>query len=63
MDSHEAARLGHKAKRETEAFINNYINDEDKGWPKVCNSGSFSNNHRQQKNIRESDIGQSRLTG
>ena len=39
MESHEAARIGHKAKRETEAFINNYLNDQDKGWPRVCNGG------------------------
>jgi len=63
MDSHEATRLGHKAKRETEAFINNYINDRDKGWPRVCNEGSIGTIHQQKNNIRESDIGQTRLTG
>ena len=63
MDSHEAAKLGHKAKRETEAFINNYINDQDKGWPRVCNGGSIETIHQQKNNIRESDIGQTRLTG
>ena len=63
MDSQEVTKIGHKAKCETEAFINHYINDQDKGWPIVCNSGSFSNNNGQQKNIRESDIGQRRLTG
>lgn len=63
MDSHEVARIGHKAKRETEAFINHYINDQDKGWPKVCNSDSVRTVHRRNNNITESDIGQTRLTG
>ncbi len=63
MDSQDVAKIGHKAKCETEAFINHYINDQDKGWPRVCNGGSIGTIHQQKNNIRESDIGQTRLTG
>ncbi len=63
MDSQDITKIGHKAKCETEAFINNYINDQDKGWPRVCNSGSAGTVHHQKNNIRESDISQTRLTG
>ena len=34
MDSQDTIKIGHKAKSETEAFINRHINDQAKGWPK-----------------------------
>ncbi len=36
MDSQDIIRTGCKAKSETEAFINRYLNDQAKGWPRVC---------------------------
>lgn len=39
MDTQEIIRIGREAKRETEDFINDYINDGTKGWPKVCVCG------------------------
>ena len=36
MDAQDLIKIGHKAKSDTEAFINRYINDRAKGWPKLC---------------------------
>jgi hypothetical protein len=36
MDSQDIIRTGRRAKSETEAFINRYLNDRAKGWPKLC---------------------------
>jgi hypothetical protein len=36
MDSQDIIKIGHKAKSETEAFINQHLNDRAKGWPKNC---------------------------
>ncbi len=36
MDSQDIIKVGHKAKRETEAFINRHLDDRAKGWPKLC---------------------------
>jgi hypothetical protein len=36
MDSQDTIRIGYKAKSETEAFINRYLDDQAKGWPRVC---------------------------
>ena len=33
MDSQDIIKIGHKAKSETEAFINRHLNDKAKGWP------------------------------
>lgn len=63
MDSHDTAKISHKAKRETEAFINNYINDRAKGWPVRCHGGSVNTEHSQKKDIGKTDILQIRLTG
>jgi len=35
MDSQDLIKIGHKAKSETEAFINRHLNDRAKGWPKT----------------------------
>jgi hypothetical protein len=43
MDSQDIIRTGHKAKNETEAFINRYLNDQAKGWPRVCFCSSVYN--------------------
>jgi len=39
MDSQDIIKIGHKAKSETEAFINQHLNDRAKGWPKNCLCG------------------------
>jgi hypothetical protein len=36
MDSQDLIKTGHRAKSETEAFINRHLNDLAKGWPKNC---------------------------
>jgi hypothetical protein len=63
MDSQDTARISHKAKRETEAFINNYINDRAKGWPILCPYGSVNTGYSQKKDFRKPDILKIRLTG
>lgn len=55
MDSQDVAKIGHKAKRETEAFINSHINDQAKGWP-VIHGGSVDTGSRQKKIIRKTDM-------
>jgi hypothetical protein len=56
MNSQDIARIGYKAKRETEAFINNYINDRAKGWPVLCRCGSAYNGYYQEENARRLGI-------
>jgi hypothetical protein len=63
MDSREAAGTGDQAKRETEAFINNHIDDHAKGWPILCTHGSASTGYDQKKDFRKTDILKIRLTG
>jgi hypothetical protein len=36
MDAKDLIKIGCKAKSDTEAFINRYLNDRAKGWPKLC---------------------------
>jgi len=36
MNSQDLKNISHKAKCETEAFINRHLNDRAKGWPKSC---------------------------
>ena len=36
MDAQDIIKIGRKAKNETEAYINRYLNDRAKGWPKLC---------------------------
>ena len=56
MNSQDIARIGYKAKRETEAFINNYINDRAKGWPMLCRCGSVCSGYHQEEDIRRLGI-------
>jgi hypothetical protein len=56
MNSQDIAKIGHKVKRETEAFINHYINDRAKGWPILCRSGSAYNGCCQEKHIRKRNV-------
>ena len=59
MDSQDVTRISHKAKRETEAFINNHINDQAKGWP-VIHGGSVDTGSCQKKNVIKPDMLQTR---
>jgi hypothetical protein len=36
MDTQDVIKLGRKAKNETESFINRHLNDQAKGWPRLC---------------------------
>ncbi len=56
MNSQDIARLGYKAKRETEAFINDYINDRAKGWPVLCRCSSTCNGYHQQEYVKRLGI-------
>lgn len=56
MDSQDVDKIGHKAKCETEAFINHYINDRAKGWPVICHCISVNAGYHQEKHIGRSGI-------
>jgi hypothetical protein len=56
MNSQDIARIGYRAKRETEAFINHYINDRAKGWPVLCRCGSGCSGHHQEEYVRRPNI-------
>jgi hypothetical protein len=50
MDAQELIKIGRKAKTDTEAFINRYLNERAKGWPKLCFCDShYAGAHRQQQ--------------
>ena len=51
MNSQDITRIAYKAKRETEAFINNYINDRAKGWPVLCRCGSACSGYHQEEYV------------
>ena len=53
MDAQELIRIGRKAKTETEAFINRYLNDKAKGWPKLCFCDSLYALARRQQQSRK----------
>ncbi len=53
MNSQDIIRLSSKAKSETEAFINLYINDRAKGWPKSCLCGSTFTGYQRERRIEE----------
>jgi hypothetical protein len=52
MDTQDIIKIGHKAKRETEAFINRHLNDRDKGWPKICFCSSVNSRSNQRQQTR-----------
>ena len=49
MDAQDIIKIGLKAKSETEAFINRHLNDQAKGWPKLCFCDSFNAGDRRQQ--------------
>lgn len=52
MDAQDLIKIGRKAKSETEAFINRHLNDQAKGWPKSCLSGSDYAENCQKEQIK-----------
>jgi hypothetical protein len=42
MDYQEFLMMGHKARRETEDFINHHIHDQEKRWPVICRSARLT---------------------
>ena len=57
MDYYESDIMANRARRETEAFINNNIHNHTKKWPRICHSQIFientnksPSNNRQNKN-------------
>ena len=55
MDSQDINKISNKAKSETEAFINQHLNDRAKGWPKSCLSDPNYADYfqkEQDKNVR-----------
>ena len=57
MDSQDIIKIGHKAKSETEAFINSHLNDRAKGWPKLCPCRSAYTGYRQEQQAGKHDTG------
>jgi len=51
MNSQDIIRLSREAKSETEAFINRYIDDRAKGWPKSFLCGSTCSGYRPEQRI------------
>ena len=49
MDSQDLIKVGHRAKSETEAFINRHLNDRAKGWPKNCLYGTAYTQYLQEQ--------------
>ncbi len=62
MNTQDIIRIGHKARIETEAFINRYINDQAKRWPIICHSGTAHGSYQQTQQVRKRGIGDILLT-
>ncbi|MHC4110768.1 MAG: hypothetical protein ACYSUY_06820 [Planctomycetota bacterium] len=56
MDSQDVDKIGHKAKCETEAFINSHINDRAKGWPVIRPCGSVNTGYRREKHVKRPGV-------
>jgi len=56
MDSQDLNKIGHKAKSETEAFINRHLNDQAKGWPKTCLFGPNYAEYSQEGQVEKRQI-------
>lgn len=53
MNSRDTDIIGHKARRETEEFINQHIHDRAKGWPVSCRFGADYTGSRQVQQVRK----------
>jgi len=57
MDSQDLIKISHKAKSETEAFINRHLNDRAKGWPKNYLYGTaYTQFHQEQQATKGSNV-------
>ncbi len=56
MNTQDIIKIGHKARVETEAFINRYFNDEAKRWPVICHCGPSQSGYHPAKQVRKSGI-------
>jgi hypothetical protein len=62
MNTQDIIRIGSKARIETEAFINKYINDEAKRWPIICNYSPAHSSYHTIRHVRKSGIRHALLT-
>jgi hypothetical protein len=62
MNSQDITKIAYRAKRETEAFINNYLHDRAKGWPVLCRCGSACSGYYQEGYVRRPEMLQTLLT-
>ncbi|NQT00421.1 MAG: hypothetical protein HQ580_00205 [Planctomycetes bacterium] len=56
MNTQDIIKIGHKARIETEAFINQHINDEAKRWPIICHCGPAQGGYHQARQVRKPGI-------
>jgi hypothetical protein len=56
MDAQDLIKISRKAKSETEAFINRYLNDRAKGWPKLCFCDSLYAEARRQQHQKRQNV-------
>jgi hypothetical protein len=56
MDSQDINNTGYRAKSETEDFINRYINDHAKGWPKLCFCRPVRSGYHQKQPFKKCNI-------
>ena len=62
MNTQDIIKIGHKARIETEAFINRYINDEAKKWPIICHCSPAHSGYHSARQVRKSNIRDALLT-
>ena len=56
MNTQDIIKIGHKARIETEAFINRYLNDEAKKWPIICKYRSAHAGYHKDIHVRKPDM-------
>lgn len=62
MNTQDIIKIGRKARIETEAFLNRYLNDEAKRWPIICHCDPAHNGYTKNHHVRKSNISQMVLT-
>ena len=56
MNTQDIIKIGHKARIETEAFINQHINNEAKRWPIICHCGQAQGGYHKAQNVSKHGI-------
>jgi len=56
MNTQDIIKIGLKARIETEAFINQHINDKAKRWPTICHCGPVDTGYHQAPQVRRRDL-------